>query len=106
MINFEGLKSTLCAMNGNVTEASEKIRMAHGLKAEHKVLADWQKEMAIAHLGFNASGQKAIMSMMNDIKSDPEYDEFAKGKMCAYEEWMNDILVETTNVQSIITSYK
>lgn len=105
-MNFEGLKIALQTMNTNVSEASEKIRMAHGLKLDNKSLADWQKEMAVAHISFNVAGQRTVQGYMSSIMSDPEYNEFAKGKLCAYEEWMNDIMSNMADVQSLIASYK
>lgn len=43
---------------GNIEEAREKIRIAYELKAEAPEAAAWYREMASAHIGFNATAMQ------------------------------------------------
>ena len=105
-MDYSGIKLALSAMQTNVHESSEKIRMAHGLKRDWRALADWQRDMAAAHLQFNAQGAKVVSNCMAAMRSDPSCDEICMGRLDAYAEWMDQINEDTMDVQTMIGGYK
>ena len=104
-MDYTGVKLMLQGMSTNVSEASEKIRMAFGFRKDWRALADWLREMAVAHLNFNQNGMKAVQSCMNAMRSDPAHDDLSEGRLQAYDEWLDQIVADTADVQAMISSY-
>ena len=48
----------------NIEEARDKIRTAYELKSEYPEAANWYREMAAAHIGFNQSGHAAVKKLI------------------------------------------
>ena len=105
-MDYTGIKLMLQGMSTNVSEASEKIRMAYGFRKDWKALADWQRDMATAHLQFNTAGMKAAQNCMSSMRADPAHDDLSEGRLQAYDEWLEQITTNMADVQSMITAYK
>lgn len=94
---------------GNIDEAREKIRTAYALKAESPEAAAWYREMANAHIGFNAKGHEVAKKLIDaykasdDYKRDPHY---ADGMLAAWNAIHNDLTARTAEVKAMIDGFK
>lgn len=50
------IKCVISAIQGNLNEARRYIDMAYEIQNENKQIADWYRDMANSHLGFNVAG--------------------------------------------------
>ena len=94
---------------GNIEEAREKIRIAYELKAEAPEAAAWYREMASAHIGFNANGHAAIKKLIEAHKATDEYKrkpEYASGMLAAWEIIHADLQAKTAEVKALIDGWK
>ena len=93
----------------NIDEAREKIRAAYALKAECPEAAAWYREMASAHIGFNANGHAVIKKLIDAQKASEEYKkspEYTNGMLAAWEAVHNDLLAKTAEVKALIDGWK
>lgn len=93
-------------IRGNIDEAEHKIKMAYKLRDVHKGMADWYKDMAVAHLGFNTKGHELVKQMISDAKTKMDDNPMMPGMVAAYEEIHADIVAENAEVQGMISAYK
>lgn len=95
----------------NVTEAREKIHKAIEWKDKHRGIADWQKQMAVAHLEFNTTAMQMVRAGLQEIRNEQaqrsEHTEahHMLGKCDAYQEWLDQIAPETAEVKAMIDGY-
>lgn len=93
----------------NIEEARDKIRTAYELKAEHPEAANWYREMAAAHIGFNQSGHAAVKKLIEAHKASDEYKrkpEFADGMIAAWEAMHNELVSKAAEVKAMIDGFK
>lgn len=100
------IKQLSDAIRENIHEAKEKIRTAYALKDKDKAAADWYKDMAAAHLGFNAKGHEVVAKMITDARAKMAEHPMAPGMMAVYEEMHAEIIAENAEVQGMISAYK
>ena len=90
----------------NIHEAREKIRTAYDLREKDRASADWYKEMAAAHLGFNTNGHANVVRLINETKAKKADHAMMPGMMAVYEDVHADLTRETAEVQAMIAAYK
>ena len=100
------IKKVSDAIRGNIHEAKEKIEMAYRLRDEDKAVADWYKEMAAAHLAFNATGHTVVTKLIDHAKEHMHDNPMLPGMMAVYEEMHADIIAEAAEVKAMIDGYK
>lgn len=93
----------------NIDEAREKIRTAYELKAESPETAAWYREMASAHIGFNAKGHEAVKKLIDAYKASDEYKRnptYADGMLEAWNAIHNDLTARTAEIKAMIDCWK
>ena len=93
----------------NIEEARDKIRTAYELKSEYPEAANWYREMAAAHIGFNQSGHAAVKKLIEAYKASDEYQkkaEFANGMIAAWEAMHNEFVIKAAEVKAMIDGFK
>lgn len=103
------IKKLSADIAGNIDEARDKIRTAYEVRAESPEAGAWYKEMANAHLGFNANGHTTVKKIIDTYKTTDEYKNnpaFADGMLAAWTAIHNDLIARTAEVKSLIDGYK
>ena len=100
------IKQISDAMRENICEAKEKIKMAYKLREVDKAAADWYKEMAAAHLNFNARGHEVVARMISDARAKMADNPMMPGMVAVYQEIHADVIAENAEVQGMIMAYK
>lgn len=93
----------------NIDEARDKIRTAYELKAEYPEAGAWYREMAIAHINFNANGHAAVKKLIEGYKASEEYrrnPSYADGMIDAWTVIHDDLIARTAEVRAMIEGYK
>lgn len=93
----------------NIDEARDKIRTAYELKAEYPEAGAWYREMAIAHINFNANGHAAVKKLIEGYKASEEYrrnPSYADGMVDAWTVIHDDLIAKTAEVKAMIEGYK
>lgn len=93
----------------NIDEARDKIRTAYELKAEYPEAGAWYREMAIAHINFNANGHAAVKKLIEGYKASEEYrrnPSYADGMIDAWTVIHDDLIAKTAEVKAMIEGYK
>lgn len=100
------IKKVSDAMRENIHEAKEKIGMAYRLRDEDKMVADWYKEMAAAHIGFNTNGHNVVTRLIEHAKEHMNGNPMMPGMMAVYNEIHADLKRESAEVQAMIQNFK
>lgn len=100
------IKKVSDAIRENIHEAREKINMAYRLREEDKGVADWYKEMAAVHIGFNSTGHNVVTRLIEEAKSEKIGNPMLPGMMAVYNEIHADLKRESAEVQAMIQNYK
>ena len=100
------IKQLSDAIRENIHEAKEKIRTAYALKDKDKAAADWYRDMATAHLGFNTKGHEVVAKMIVDARAKMADNALMPGMLAVYEEMHAEIIAENAEVQGMISAYK
>lgn len=93
----------------NIDEARDKIRTAYELKAEFPEAGAWYREMAIAHINFNANGHATVKKLIESYKASEEYrrnPNYADGMIDAWTVIHDDLIARTAEVRAMIEGYK
>ena len=100
------IKQISDAIRENIHEAREKIEMAYRLRDEDKNVADWYKEMAAAHIGFNGTGHNVVTKLIEAAKTKEAGNPMMPGMLAVYNEIHADLIRESAEVQAMIQNYK
>ena len=100
------IKKVSDAIRENIHEAREKIEMAYRLHEEDKIVADWYKEMAAAHLAFNTNGHNVVVKLIDQAKAEKSGNPMMPGMMAAYNEIHAGLKLEAAEVHAMIQNYK
>lgn len=100
------IKKVSDAIRENIHEAKENINMAYRLRDEDKAVADWYKEMAAAHIGFNSNGHSVVTRLIETAKAERNGNPMIPGMMAVYNEIHADLKRESAEVQAMIQNYK
>ena len=100
------IKKVSDAIRENIHEAREKINMAYKLHDEDKAVADWYREMAAAHIGFNNTGHNVVTHLIEHAKEHANGNAMMPGMMAVYNEIHADLKRESAEVQAMIQNYK
>ena len=90
----------------NIHEAKEKIMTAYKLKEKDRAMADWYRDMAVAHLGFNQTGHTIVARMIRETESMMADNPKLPGMIEVYNDMHADIMAEAAEVQGMISAYK
>lgn len=93
----------------NIDEARDKIKTAYELKAECPEAAAWYREMANAHIAFNANGHAAVKKLIDAYKSGDEYKRnpaYADGMIAAWSAMHENMVAKSAEVRAMIDGYK
>lgn len=93
----------------NIDEARDKIRTAYELKVESPEAAAWYREMASAHIGFNAKGHEVAKKLIDAYKASDGYKRdphYADGMLAAWNAIHNDLTARTAEVKAMIDGWK
>lgn len=93
-------------IKGNIHEAESKIKTAYKMRETDKAVADWYKEMAVAHMNFNVKGHELVKQMIADAKAKSGDNPMAPGMLMVYQEIHAEIAAESAEVQGMISAYK
>ena len=100
------IKQISDAIRENIHEAKEKINMAYKLRDHDRAAADWYKEMAAAHIGFNTNGHSVVTKLIEAAKAKEGSNPMMPGMMAVYNEIHADLIRESAEVQAMIQNYK
>lgn len=93
----------------NIREAEEKIDTAYSLRSTNPAEAAWYKEMAAAHLGFNAKAHDLIGALITAYKASEDYKnhpEYADGMMAVWTGMHADMIADTARVKAMVDTFK
>lgn len=100
------IKKVSDAIRHNIFEAKEKIQMAYRLHDEDKNVADWYRDMAAAHIGFNDKGHSNVVRLIEHAKAHKADNPMMPGMLAVYNEIHADLKKEAAEVQAMIQNYK
>jgi hypothetical protein len=100
------IKKVSDAIRHNIFEAKEKIEMAYRLHDEDRAVADWYKDMAAAHIGFNDKGHMVVVKLIDHAKEHMHDNPMMPGMMAVYNEIHADLKKEAAEVHAMIQNYK
>lgn len=103
---MEHVKWAVMTVHENVQEAKEKILKAYKMKDECKQLADWERDMAVAHINFNTGGSRLAMDHIRQARERHAGEERSMGMLDVWEHWLHEIMAEMAEVHAMIDSYK
>ena len=90
----------------NIHEAEEKIQTAYKLREKDRAVADWYRDMAVAHLNFNNTGHTIVARMIHEADAAMKDNPMLPGMKAVYAEMHADIVAEAAEVQGMISAYK
>lgn len=93
----------------NIREAEDKIGTAYRLRASFPQESVWYREMAQAHLGFNAKAHELVIAQINAYKAGAEYKahpEYADGMMAVWQDRHADLTAQAARVRAMIDAFK
>lgn len=93
----------------NVREAREKIGTAYELRDTDPQSAQWYKEMASAHIGFNTNGHSVVSKLIAEYKESEHHKlhpEYAEAMKDVWDAVHADIMKDTAEVQAMISTFK
>lgn len=93
----------------NIDEARDKIKTAYELKAECPEAAAWYREMANAHIAFNANGHVAVKKLIDAYKASEEYKRnpgYADGMIAAWSAMHDNMAARSAEVKAMIDGFK
>lgn len=93
-------------MWGNIHEAKDKIKEAYKLREVDKGVADWYREMAVAHMSFNTNGHLNVKRLIDDARTAMADNPMTPGMLAVYNEMHADIMAAAAEVNAMIAAYK
>ena len=100
---MRAIKNVARDIEGNIREAREKIAKAYQMMESNRPYADWQRDMAMGHLAFNAKGHEIVKKMIADVANST--DPLAPGMRAMFEDIHADMMRDTAEVKAMIDSY-
>ena len=90
----------------NIHEAKDKIKEAYKLRDKDKGVADWYREMAVAHMAFNTNGHQNVKRLIEHAQTEMKDNPMTPGMLAVYNEMHADIMAESAEVNAMIAAYK
>lgn len=97
------IKRVVVDMETNIREARDKIGRAYQMMTSDRAYADWQRDMAMQHLAFNARAHEIVKRLIADTAAST--DPLAPGMRAVFEDRHADIMRETAEVKAMIDAY-
>ena len=85
------IKDLCDSIRENIDEAHDHICTAYDLIDTNRQAADWYRDMASSHLGFNTAGHMAVKKLIDERKSGPA-SELLPGMLAVYEAVHSDLI--------------
>ena len=102
---LETIKWTAERILDNISEAREYMCKANALYDSNRQAADWCKEMAQAHMQFNATGFTLLKKSLDEFGADEKHVMLAPGVKAVYMAMHGDMLKETAETRALIEMY-
>ena len=93
-------------IEGNLDEAHRLIGKAYELRDTDKATADWYKDMAAKHLEFNTPGHAIVVKKIAEYDASGKNSPLAPGMKAMYNDKHAKLNKRTSEVQSMISTYK
>lgn len=90
-------------IRSNIDEAERHINAAYALIETNRQAADWYRDMATAHLGFNAAGHAAARKLVDEQKANGS--PLVPGMLAVYEAVHADLIKRTAQVRAMVDMY-
>ena len=90
----------------NIHEAREKIREAYELRDTDRAEADWLRDMAKAHLDFNAKGHDIVAALIAEAEKSRASAPELPGMQAVYKQRHAEIARDAAEVAAMISGYK
>jgi len=103
---YEHMSDVLDIMWGNLMEADKYIKMAHELRDECRVYADWCKDMAMKHIEFNTGGKTVYERMRDKLHEDHEHAAHHEGILMILDRQMAKLSHNCAEIKSKMDAYK
>lgn len=100
---MRAIKNVARDIEGNIREAREKIAKAYQMMESNRPYADWQRDMAMGHLAFNAKGHEIVKKMIADVANST--DPLAPGMRAMFEDIHADMMRDAAEVKGMIDAY-
>jgi hypothetical protein len=93
-------------MEGNLREAEKYIGKAYELRDIDREAADWCREMAAKHLGFNERGHELVKNLIHEYRESGKHSELAPGMQAVYNDIHADMIRRNSEIMAMIQMYK
>ena len=93
-------------IKGNIYGAKEKIETAYKLRDTDRAIADWYKDMALAHMQFNNTGHTLVSRQIAEARESMKDNPLLPGMIAVYDDMHSDIMAEAAEVHGMISAYK
>lgn len=90
----------------NYHEAFDKIGKAYRWKEDCRSMADWQKDMAVGHAQFNATGCGLVRGLMEHMEHTEEHRAVLPGIRALMHERMAKWAHKHAELKAMIEAYK
>lgn len=100
------IKMLTDAMWENIDEAKDKIKEAYKLRDTDRGVADWYREMAVAHMAFNTNGHQNVKRLIEHAQMEMKDNPMIPGMLAVYNEMHADIMAYAAEVNAMIAAYK
>ena len=89
-------------MEGNLREAEKYIGKAYELRDIDREAADWCREMAAKHLGFNEHGHALVKNLIQEFRESGKHSELAPGMQAVYNDIHADMIRRNSEIMAMI----
>jgi hypothetical protein len=103
---YELMSDTLDIMWGNLMEADKYVKMAHELKDDCRMMADWCKDMAAKHMEFNVSGRAVYDRLKDRLHEEHEHAEHHAGIVMVLDRNMAKLNRQHSEIKAMMDMYK
>lgn len=103
---MKSIKLTADIIKNNLAEARKYIHMAIEHKETEPVLASWFKNMAKAHLDFDAEGHAAAKKLIETYKESGKNSDLAPGMLAMYSVIHADLVKEEAELKAMLETLK
>lgn len=95
-------------MYGNISEAQNYIHKAYALRKDNLDAACWCRDMASAHMAFNADGHELVKRLIAAHKSSDAYHSnpaYAEGMLDAWQSMHDDLIAKAEETRALISNF-
>ena len=100
---MDHVKWGVMTVHHNMKEAKEKILKAYKMREECKELADWERDMAVAHVNFNTGGTMLAQDHIRRVRDQHAGEHRTMGMVDVWESWLHEIMSEMAEIRAMMT---